>query len=68
MESDFKKGQPYITIENHIFSKELSFNGAIFAQPISFENCRFERSVEFLGRKFRTCGQIFRLSNFSETV
>ena len=29
--ADFKKDQLVITIENHIFSEELNFNGAIFA-------------------------------------
>ena len=65
--ADFKKDQLVITIENHIFSEELNFNGAIFAQPISFTNCRFKRSVNFYKANFERAA-IFSGSEFSETV
>jgi len=66
-DTDFKKDQHDITIENHIFSENLSFIGAIFAQPIIFRNCRFKRSVKFYGANFEV-GAIFSGSEFSETV
>ena len=66
-DTDFKKDQHDITIENHIFSENLSFTGAIFAQPIIFRNCRFKRSVKFYGANFEV-GAIFSGSEFSETV
>jgi hypothetical protein len=66
-DTDFKKDQHDITIENHIFSENLSFIGAIFAQPIIFRNCRFKRSVKFYDANFEV-GAIFSGSEFSETV
>ena len=66
-DTDFKKDQHDITIENHIFSENLSFIGAIFAQPIIFRNSRFKRSVKFYGANFEV-GAIFSGSEFSETV
>ena len=66
-DTDFKKDQHDITIENHISSENLSFIGAIFAQPIIFRNCRFKRSVKFYGANFEV-GAIFSGSEFSETV
>ena len=65
--ADFKKDQLVITIENHIFSEELNFNGAIFAQPISFTNCRFKRSVNFYKANFERAAR-FSGSKFLETV
>ncbi|MDA8750143.1 pentapeptide repeat-containing protein [Planktomarina temperata] len=65
--ADFKKDQLVITIENHIFSEELNFNGAIFAQPISFTNCRFKRSVNFYKANFERVAR-FSGSKFLETV
>ena len=65
-DTDFRKSAD-ITIENHIFSKELNFTGAIFAEPISFKNCRFERSVDFYGANFERAA-IFSGSKFLETV
>ena len=49
---DFRKGLPEITIDNHIFSKELNFNYGFFPNTISFENCRFEGSVDFRSASF----------------
>lgn len=65
--ADFKKDQLVITIENHIFSEELNFNGAIFAQPISFTDCRFKRSVNFYKANFERAAR-FSGSKFLETV
>jgi len=65
--ADFKKDQLVITIENHIFSEELNFNGAIFAQPISFTNCSFKRSVNFYKANFERAAR-FSGSKFLETV
>ncbi|MDB0073646.1 pentapeptide repeat-containing protein [Planktomarina temperata] len=65
--ADFKKDQLVITIENHILSEELNFNGAIFAQPISFTNCRFKRSVNFYKANFERAAR-FSGSKFLETV
>ena len=65
--ADFKKDQLVITIENHIFSEELNFNGPIFAQPISFTNCRFKRSVNFYKANFERAAR-FSGSKFLETV
>jgi len=65
--ADFKKDQLVITIENHIFSEELNFNGAIFAQPISFTNCRFKPSVNFYKANFERAAR-FSGSKFLETV
>ncbi|MDC3394002.1 pentapeptide repeat-containing protein [Planktomarina temperata] len=65
--ADFKKDQLVIPIENHIFSEELNFNGAIFAQPISFTNCRFKRSVNFYKANFERAAR-FSGSKFLETV
>jgi len=65
--ADFKKDQLVITIENHIFSEELNFNGAIFAQPISFTNCSFKRSVNFYKANFERVAR-FSGSKFLETV
>ena len=66
-DTDFKKDQHDITIENHIFSENLSFIGAIFAQPIIFRNCRFKRSVNFYKANFERAAR-FSGSKFLETV
>ena len=66
-DTNFKKDQLFITIENHIFSEELNFNGAIFSQSISFRNCRFKRSVNFHKANFERVAS-FSGSEFLETI
>ena len=66
-DTNFRKDQLFITIENHIFSEELNFNGAIFSQSISFRNCRFKRSVNFHKANFERVAS-FSGSEFLETI
>ena len=66
-DTNFNQDQLHVTLDHHIFSKELNFNGAIFLRPISFKNCYFKRPVNFHGARFEFSAT-FSDSRFSKKV
>jgi len=51
-DTDFRKLEPRITIDDHRFSEALDFNSAIFLNEIKFTNCLFKQSVDFRDANF----------------
>jgi hypothetical protein len=51
-DTDFRKLEPRITIDDHRFSEALDFNIAIFLNEIKFTNCLFKQSVDFRDANF----------------